>query len=151
MFFYNLIGKSALLLLSCQMVILLVAGPVAANEPDTGNGNETKEQLSSGSEEPEWTPAVAVYYAKRYHGRRTHSGEKFDNTKLTAAHPSLPHGTRVKIVNIANDRSVVVTINDRCRERSFELIDLSRAAARELGFLGKGAAKVRIIPLTDDL
>jgi rare lipoprotein A len=56
-------------------------------------------------------------------------------------------GTRVKVVNLANDRSVVVTVNDRCRKQRFEFIDLSQAAARELGFFGKGVAWVRIIPI----
>jgi rare lipoprotein A len=53
------------------------------------------------------------------------------------------------VVNIANNRSVVVTVNDRCRKHSFEFIDLSQAAARQLGFLGKGMARVRIIPVEE--
>ena len=110
-----------------------------------------KRPISAREEDDEGFEAVAVFYAKRYQGRRTHSGEIFDHNKLTAAHPSLPHGTRVKIVNTDNDRSVVVKVNDRCRERSFELIDLTRAAATKLGFYGKkGTAKVRVIVLTEE-
>jgi rare lipoprotein A len=93
---------------------------------------------------------LASYYAKRYNGRRTNSGQRYNPEKMTAAHPTLPHGTRVKVVNLGNDKEVVVTINDRCRNRSFPFIDLSRAAAQELGFLGKGTARVRIIPLEDE-
>ena len=103
---------------------------------------------------PETAPAqgegmkgVATYYAKRFNGRRTTSGVPYDPNKLTAAHQSLPFGTQVKIVNLANGREVTVTVNDRCRKRSFPFIDLSRAAAERLGFFGKGTAKVRIIPL----
>ncbi|NJD91896.1 MAG: septal ring lytic transglycosylase RlpA family lipoprotein, partial [Geobacter sp.] len=58
-------------------------------------------------------------------------------------------GSRVKVINLANDKEVVVTINDRCRQRKTPFIDLSRAAAKELGFLGKGTARVRIIPLAE--
>ncbi len=64
--------------------------------------------------------------------------------------PTLPLGTRVKVINLANDRSVVVTVNDRCRSHSFEFIDLSRAAARELGFFGRGMAQVRIVPMIEE-
>ena len=72
-----------------------------------------------------------------------------DSKKLTAAHPTLPLGTRVKVVNLANDRSVIVTINDRFRKRKYDVIDLSRAAASELGFIRRGTAKVRISPVDE--
>jgi rare lipoprotein A len=91
---------------------------------------------------------IATYYAKRFNGRRTASGVPYDPDKLTAAHQALPFGTQVKVVNLNNGREVTVTVNDRCRKRSFPFIDLSRAAAQRLGFLGKGTAKVRIIPLS---
>lgn len=92
---------------------------------------------------------LASYYARRYKGRRTHSGVRYDPKKLTAAHPTLPLGTRVKVVALGTKREVTVTVNDRCRKRSQPFIDLSRAAARKLGIIGKGLAKVRIIPLDD--
>ena len=59
-------------------------------------------------------------------------------------------GTRVKVVNLANGRQVIVKINDRCRKRNNPFIDVSRAAAKILGFLGKGTARVKIIALGDD-
>jgi rare lipoprotein A len=93
---------------------------------------------------------VATYYAKRFNGRRTTSGVPYDPNKLTAAHQSLPFGTKVKVVNLANGREVTVTVNDRCRKRSFPFIDLSRAAAERLGFFGKGTAKVQIIPMSSE-
>lgn len=99
--------------------------------------------------ESEGVEGFAAYYAKRYNGRRTNSGQRHDPKKLTAAHPTLPHGTKVKVINLANDKEVVVTINDRCRQRKTPFIDLSRAAAKELGFLGKGMTRVRIIPLPE--
>ena len=100
--------------------------------------------------EPYGAEGIASYYAKRYNGRKTCSGARYNPGKLTAAHPDLPFGTRVQVINRANDREVIVTINDRCRERGFPFIDLSRGAANKLGFLGKGTAKVRIIPLDDE-
>jgi len=100
-------------------------------------------------EDSEGEEGTASYYAKRYQNRRTNSGVRYDAAKLTAAHPSLPHGTRVKVVNLANDKEVIVTINDRCRPRSEPFIDLSRSAAKQLGFLGKGKTRVRIIPLDE--
>lgn len=93
---------------------------------------------------------IASYYAKKFHGRRTSSGERYHPEKMTAAHQSLPLGTRVRVRNLANDKEVTVVINDRCRKKSIPFIDLSRAAARKLGFLGAGITKVAIIPLTDE-
>ena len=93
---------------------------------------------------------IASYYAKRYNGRKTNSGARYDPEKLTAASADLPLGTKVRVVNLANDQEVVVTVNDRCRRKKVPFIDLSRAAARKLGFLGKGIAKVRIIPLENE-
>jgi rare lipoprotein A len=90
---------------------------------------------------------IASYYAKRFNGRLTTSGVPYDPDKFTAAHQSLPFGTKVKVVNLANGREVTVTVNDRCRKRKSPFIDLSRAAAKQLGFFGKGITKVRIIPL----
>lgn len=93
---------------------------------------------------------IASYYAKKFHGRRTTSGERYLPEKMTAAHQSLPLGTRVRVRNLANDKEVTVVVNDRCRKKSIPFIDLSRAAARKLGFLGAGITKVAIIPLADD-
>ena len=92
---------------------------------------------------------IASYYAKKFHGRRTTSGDKYHPEKLTAAHHSLPLGTRVRVRNLANDKEVTVVVNDRCRKKSIPFIDLSRAAAKKLGFFGAGIANVAITPLVD--
>jgi len=86
----------------------------------------------------------ASYYASRHHGRRTASGERLNNNAFTAAHRELPFGTKVKVTNLANDRSVVVRITDRGPHTRGRLIDLSQAAARELGMLRAGVAQVRV-------
>lgn len=93
---------------------------------------------------PNGAEGVARYYAKRYHGKKTSSGEIYNSNKLTAAHPSLPLGTRVKVVNLDNKKSVIVKINDRCEEHERVFIDLSREAARKIGMVRKGKANVKI-------
>lgn len=92
----------------------------------------------------------ASYYARRFEGRRTTSGHRYNPDKLTAAHESLPLGTVVRVVNPASKQEVHVTITDRCASKSFHFIDLSRAAAKKIGLLGKGKIKVVIIPLLED-
>ena len=152
MVFHNKTGRLAFLSLFCLLLMLGSAYAGVAKESDKTPVSKPESEMKAGSEEPKGFAAVAVYYARRYQGRRTTSGEIFDHKKLTAAHPSIPLGTRVKVVNTANNRTVVVKVNDRCRKRSFELIDLTRAAATKLGYYGRqGRANVRVIPLDDQL
>lgn len=87
---------------------------------------------------------MASYYGKALQGKRTASGERFDRHALTAAHRTLPFGSRVKVTNLVNGRSVVVRINDRGPFTGDRVIDLSEAAARELQFLGNGTTRVRL-------
>lgn len=86
----------------------------------------------------------ASYYAAKFDGRRTASGERFDNSGMTAAHRSLPFGSRVRVTNPANGRSVIVRINDRGPFTRGRLIDVSRAAAEELGMVARGHANVEL-------
>jgi rare lipoprotein A len=87
---------------------------------------------------------LASYYAKKYTGRPTASGERYDPKALTAAHPSLPLGTVVTVRRPESGRAVVVRINDRGPARGG--IDLSEAAARQLGMLNEGIARVVVTP-----
>ena len=87
---------------------------------------------------------VASFYASRFHGRTTASGERYNEHALTAAHRTLPIGTRVRVTNLANDRGVELTVNDRGPYIGNRLIDLSLAAARRLGFERQGLTSVRI-------
>ncbi|MFV3307317.1 septal ring lytic transglycosylase RlpA family protein [Pseudomonas sp. NY15181] len=87
---------------------------------------------------------TASYYGKAHHGKRTASGERFNLNALTAAHRTLPFGTRVKVTNLNNGRSVVVRINDRGPFGRGRIIDLSRAAAEQLNMLRTGTAPVRL-------
>jgi rare lipoprotein A len=91
---------------------------------------------------------LASWYGPDHQGRRTASGARFDWRKLTAAHRTLPLNSQVKITNLANGRSVVVTVNDRgpfVRDRT---IDLSKRAAERLGMTKDGLAQVRIEPVS---
>jgi peptidoglycan lytic transglycosylase len=85
----------------------------------------------------------ASFYGRGFAGRRTASGERFDPNAMTAAHPSLPFGTRVRVTR-ANGQSVTVRINDRCGCPGGRIVDLSEGAARRLGMLREGVVIVRL-------
>jgi rare lipoprotein A len=87
---------------------------------------------------------LAAYYSNRLNGRRTASGQVFDQNALTAAHPTLPYGTKVKVTNTKNNKSVVVRINDRGPTQPDRVVDLSRAAAGKLGMLRAGLVPVKL-------
>ncbi len=87
---------------------------------------------------------LASWYGKKFQGKKTASGEKFNMRKLTAAHRTLPFGTRVKVTRIENGKSVVVKINDRGPFVEGRIIDLSKAAAKKLDMINTGVARVRI-------
>ena len=87
---------------------------------------------------------IASYYGRRFHGRRTANGERFDMNAMTAAHKTLPFGTRVRVTNPRNGKSVTVRINDRGPFIRGRTIDLSRAAAQKIGMIASGHARVEL-------
>ncbi|MFN3393199.1 MAG: septal ring lytic transglycosylase RlpA family protein [Candidatus Thermochlorobacter sp.] len=93
---------------------------------------------------------IASYYAAQFHGRRTSSGEIFDVNAMTAAHLNLPFGTRVRVTNLSNNKSVIVRINDRLPPNNKgRIIDLSPAAARQIEMIQAGVVKVRVETLSN--
>lgn len=86
----------------------------------------------------------ASFYSTDYHGRRTANGERYNMFRYTAAHPTLPFGSKVRVTNLENKRKVVVRINDRGPFVKNRIIDLSYAAARKLKMIKDGVARVRI-------
>lgn len=86
----------------------------------------------------------ASYYAASFEGLRTASGERYSRSAFTAAHRTLPFGTRVKVTHLRTGKTTIVYVNDRGPHRQGRIIDLSEAAARELGILAEGVARVRI-------
>ncbi len=91
-----------------------------------------------------WPAARASFYADSLHGRRTANGERYDREEYTAAHRSLPFGARLCVRSLVNGRTVIVRVNDRGPFTPGRLIDLSRAAAEELGMMGLGIKPVEL-------
>ena len=87
---------------------------------------------------------IASWYGRRFHGNKTASGERYDMYAMSAAHPTLPIPSYVKVTNLANGRSVVVRVNDRGPFHASRIIDLSYAAAYRLGFIQAGSARVEL-------
>lgn len=87
---------------------------------------------------------TASFYANKFQGRKTSSGEVFDQNKFTAAHKHLPFGTWLKVTNLSNDSVVWVKVNDRLPKSSKRSVDLTMAAAKQLNFVRKGLTKVRL-------
>lgn len=93
---------------------------------------------------------VASFYADKFVGRTTANGEVFSQSKLTCAHNTLPFGTMVRVTNIKNGQSVVLRVNDRLHHRNPRLVDVSRAAAKRLGFNRSGIIRVRVEVVRSD-
>jgi len=87
---------------------------------------------------------LAAYYNHRLHGRRTASGERFDNGALTTAHQTLPFGTRVRVTVVKTGKSVVLRVNDRGPTQANRILDVTRAAGQRLGFIRAGLAEVKL-------
>jgi len=85
---------------------------------------------------------MASYYHDRFHGRKTASGQRYNRNCFTAAHKTLPLGTKLEVTNTRNGRSVVVKVNDRGPFVKGRVLDLSREAASELGMLNRGVARI---------
>ncbi len=90
------------------------------------------------------TIGTASFYASKFNGRKTTSGQKFSNDSLTGAHKKLKFGTYVRVRNLKNDSTVIVRINDRLPQKSKRSIDLTQKAAKQLNFMRSGLTKVEI-------
>lgn len=95
--------------------------------------------------------ATVSWYGPGFHGNLTSSGERYDMDAMTCAHKTLPFGTRLRLVNVENKRSVVVVVNDRGPFVDGRDIDVSRAAARQLGIIGAGTGVVDVVALGRDM
>ena len=119
-----------------------VQGPAETDAPAEAPPPKPKKGSSASTALPQ--TGQASWYGAQHHGKRTASGAIFDQTKLTAAHRSLPFGTRLKVTNLSNGRSVEVEVTDRGPYSGNRIIDLSRAAAQALGMIESGTAAVRL-------
>jgi rare lipoprotein A len=107
--------------------VAVAHAPFATHEPESGTKTASQ--------------GIASFYTE---GTQTASGEKFDTNELTAAHPTLPFGTKLRVTNVANGQSVTVRINDRGPYVPGRVVDVSYSAARTLGMVGGGVAKVKL-------
>lgn len=87
---------------------------------------------------------TASFYADKFIGRQTSNGEIFSQDKMTAAHNTLPLGTWIRVTNLHNKKVVVVRINDRLHPKNPRLVDLSKSAAKKLGYTGQGLTRVKV-------
>lgn len=92
----------------------------------------------------ETVTGVASYYADKYNGRLTSNGETYDMYGLTAAHPSYPHDTILRVTNLSNNKSVIIRVNDRMPKRPDRIIDLSLGTAMALDMVEDGITKVKL-------
>ena len=126
------------------MTKTLIASALAAKMLVAGSAHASPAQEPDGSAATGTETGMASYYSDRFDGRRTASGSRYDRNAYSAAHRTLPLGTQVRVVDAGSGSSVVVRITDRGPHVRGRLIDLSRAAANEIGLPRKGVAKVRL-------
>jgi len=150
------------LLLVGVLGLQLYCTPLMQAEPATGLGSDEIGQGQTAlvldslhTQEPPGTKTlvdtvVATYYSKRFHGRPTANGEIFDRFALTCAHKTLPFDTILKVTNPKNNKSVMVRVNDRGPFKKNRKLDLSYAAAKEIGMLKAGVMKVRMQIMPED-
>lgn len=132
-------------LLGAAIWLAVMAVPAAADDAPQDVQQDQDALVIKQPPETELGHGMATWYGAKFHGRRTSNGERFNMNALTAAHGSLPFGTKVRVRNVANGREVVVRINDRAPPLGDRIIDLSKAAAAALGFVKAGAASVVLI------
>ena len=141
----NVIIENFGLIFCCAAALIFAAG--CASSPrftkDRSGASRSHEEASS-SKSLKSLEGIASYYADDFNGKKTANGETYDMYKMTAAHRSFPFNTKVKVTNLENKRSIIVRINDRGPFKLDRIIDLSLAAATQLGMKGSGTARVRL-------
>jgi len=140
-------------LVTMVMPLMLVASAAAQDSEATAIPTVVASAIplaDAADMETEIDGGMASYYGNELAGNRTASGERFDPGQLTAAHRSLPFGSLVRVTNTSNGDSVVVRINDRGPFSRGRVIDVSQAAAREIGMHRSGTARVKLALLNDD-
>lgn len=138
-----------------MLVIGCASSPrfATGNAPSSSAGENTPEGSKSADAKTSRNPTgkilltlegIASYYADEFHGKVTSNGETFNMNDLTAAHRTFPFGTKVRVTNLENKKTVVVRVNDRGPFREGRIIDLSYGAAKELDLIQGGTARVKL-------
>lgn len=150
---------SSLMVVGCMAVLALTLGGCAGVKivripipvPAFGFGGEKEKPRTEVAKETRThrgqnfqAVGIASWYGGKFHGRQTASGERYNMNAMTAAHRTLPFGTRVRVTNLENGRKAIFRINDRGPFIDGRIIDLSRAGARKLEFYTQGLTQVRI-------
>ena len=131
-----------LILISSIFIVSCGSSIVYGDYVDTTGWS--RKQIESIKNHPKTQIGIASYYGKKFHKKRTANGEIFNMNKVSAAHKSYPLGTKVRVTNLENGKSIKLVINDRGPFVKGRIIDLSYKAARKLDFVNQGTTKVRI-------
>jgi rare lipoprotein A len=126
------------------VIAVLITSAEAARPKDSDSKPAAKAVRAHPRIHPPYQVGRASWYGKHFHGKMTASGEPYNMFQFTAAHPSLPLGTRVKVTNLHNGRWVIVRVNDRGPVPKSRIIDLSYGAAQILGLRCQGVERVRL-------
>ncbi|WP_413290458.1 septal ring lytic transglycosylase RlpA family protein [Bdellovibrio sp. HCB337] len=127
-----------LFLFSLALALTLGTGSVAEAKKSPARTTQSKKSTKKNQK------GMASWYGPRHHGKRTANGERFNMNALTAAHKTLPMNTMVKVKSLSTGKTVTVRINDRGPYARGRIIDVSKAAAKKLGFINKGTDRVEI-------
>jgi rare lipoprotein A len=138
------INKSLLCSIILIGIIFLACSTTSTSRRVNGDISRSRDMLDKNRNEEHLTIGYASYYAEKFHGKKTASGEIFDMNALTAAHRTLPFGTVCRITNLENNKSVVIRVNDRGPFVEGRIIDLSKSAAAAIDGIEAGVIKVRI-------
>jgi rare lipoprotein A len=136
--------KPLCLLTPCLLALLLLLSACSTQPPKGGYRVMGENYFPLKSSEGFTETGIASWYGKKFHGRLTANGEKYDMYGRSGAHKTLPFGTVVRVTNLSNGRTADVRINDRGPFVHGRIIDLTHTLANELGFMGQGTAKVRL-------
>jgi rare lipoprotein A len=137
MFLRNILTRASMVM---PLLFVAACNTTASNDPSV-TGSISQANLETGNA---FQRGTASWYGPGFHGRRTASGERFNSYDMTAAHRSLPFGTRLRVVNESNGRSVVVRVNDRGPFAHRRIIDLAKGPAQALGLTAVGTGYVSL-------
>lgn len=129
-------------IISVFLLIIIFSGNLYAQKKEGKKHKFSREKNSSKKSIIKY--GTASFYAKKFNGRRTANDEIYNSTKYTAACNVLPLGTWIKVTNLRNHKTVIVKVNDRMNPKNKRLVDLSRIAANDLGFSGRGLTRVKV-------
>ena len=126
------------------LCFIISCGPNIAYGDYVNSKGMSRKQIKNIKNHPRVQIGIASYYGKKFHKKLTANGETFNMYKVSAAHKTYPLGTKVKVTNLENGKSIKLFINDRGPFAKGRILDLSYKAARKLDFVNQGTTKVRI-------